>query len=73
MVCLGNGGPSQAKVTVAFPPRAPELSKHLSTTLEVFEPAKGSWTRSGSIRVLPTMTFEAAVEANDWKVFRVSP
>jgi len=72
VICVGNSGTSSSKFTVSFSPRAPELAKHLSTPLETYDPSKGSWTKSGAIRVLPTMSFEAAVEAGGWKAFRVS-
>ncbi|HXY55972.1 MAG TPA: hypothetical protein VEH01_00020, partial [Nitrososphaerales archaeon] len=72
IVCLGNGTPTQSKLTVSFLPKSPELTKHLSTPLEVYDPSKGSWAKLGSVRVLPTMTFDATVDPGDWKVFRVS-
>jgi len=72
VICVGNGTSAQSRLTVSFPPRAAELSKHLSTPLEVYEPSKGSWSKIGSVRVLPTMTFDAAVDPGDWKAFRVS-
>jgi hypothetical protein len=72
VVCLGNGTPSQARLTVAFQPRAAELSKRLSTPLEEYDPAKGTWAKVGSVRVSPAMSFEASVDANGWKVYRVS-
>ena len=72
VVCIGNGTTSQARFIVGFPPKAAELSKHLSTALEEYDPTKGTWTKVGSIRVSPTMSFEASVEANDWKAYRVS-
>ena len=71
-VCLGNATGSQARVTVAFTPRAPELSKHLTVPFEEYDPAKGGWTKTGSLRVSPTMSFEASVEANGWRAYRVS-
>jgi hypothetical protein len=72
VICLGNTGGSQAKFTVAFAPRAAELSKHLSVPLEEYDPAKGTWTKTGSLRVSPTMSFEASLEPNGWKAYRVS-
>ncbi len=72
VVCLGNSTSSQARFTVSISPRAAELSKRLSTPLEVYEPARGSWTKTGSLRVSPTMSFEVSLEPNEWKVFRVS-
>jgi len=71
-ICLGNAAPSQARFTVNFAPRAAELSKHLSVPLDEYDPAKGGWTKTGSLRVSPTMSFEASLEANGWKAYRVS-
>ncbi len=72
IICIGNGTSSQVRFTVGFAPRAAELSKHLSCALEAYETGKGSWAKIGSIHVSPTMSFEATVEANDWKAYRVS-
>jgi hypothetical protein len=72
VICLGNSTSAQARFTVSFPPKAAELSKHLSTTLEEYDPTKGSWTKTGTLRVLPTMSFEASMEPNSWKAYRVS-
>jgi hypothetical protein len=71
-ICIGNSTPSQARFIVGFPPKAAELSKHLSATLEAYDPAKGTWSKVGGVRVSPTMSFEASVEASDWKAFRLS-
>ncbi len=72
IICIGNATASQVRCSVNFAPRAADLSKRLSTPLETYDPTKGSWSKSGSLRVLPTMSFEASLEPNDWKVFRVS-
>ena len=72
VVCLGNGTPSSAGFTVALSPRAVDLTRHLSTPLEEYDPAKGSWNRVASLRVSPTMTFDASLEPNGWKVYRIS-
>ena len=72
VVCIGNGTPSQTRFAVNFPPKAPELSKHLSAALEAYDAPRGTWARVGSVRVSPTMSFEATVEANDWKAYRLS-
>jgi hypothetical protein len=72
VVCLGNSTGSQTRLTINFPPRASEFSKRLSTPLEEYDPAKGGWTKTGSLRVSPTMSFDASVEANGWKAYRVS-
>ena len=72
VICIGNSTPSQARFVVGFPPKAAELSKHLSATLEAYDPARGNWSKVGGVRVSPTMSFEASVEASDWKAFRLS-
>lgn len=72
IVCLGNSTASQARFAVSFSPRAADLSRRLSTPLETYEPSTGSWTKSGSLRVSPTMAFDASLEPNGWKVVRVS-
>ncbi len=72
VICLGNSTPSTVRLAVNFAPRAAELSRRLSTPLEVYDPSKGIWAKTGSLRVSPTMGFDAVIEANDWKAFRVS-
>jgi hypothetical protein len=72
VICLGNSGATQARLAVSFPPRAAELTKHLSTPLEEYDPARGAWSKTGSVRVFPTMSFEATLEPNGWKAYRVS-
>jgi hypothetical protein len=72
IICIGNGTSSQVRFTVAFAPKAAELLKHLSGALEVYDTARCTWAKISSIRVSPTMSFEASVEANDWKAYRVS-
>ncbi len=72
VICLANSTSSPSKFTVSFAPRAAELSRHLSTPLEVFDPTRGGWNRAGSIRVFPTMSFEASLEQSEWKAYRVS-
>jgi len=72
VICLGNTTAVGARFAVNFSPRAADLSKHLSIPLEVYDPSKDSWTKTGSLRVLPNMTFEASLGPNEWKAFRVS-
>ncbi len=72
VICLGNTTGSQLRFAVSFPPKAAELTKRLSTPLEEYDPSKGSWTKTGSIRVSPAMNFEATLEPNGWKVYRIS-
>ncbi|MDG7023054.1 MAG: hypothetical protein JRN45_00880 [Nitrososphaerota archaeon] len=72
IICLGNSAASSARFSVTFTPRAGDLTKHLSTPLEEYDPGRCSWSRTGSLRVSPAMTFEAMLEPNGWKVYRLS-
>ena len=72
VICLGSSVPAPTKFTVSFPPRAAELARRLSTPLEAYDPAKGTWDRVGTLRVSASMGFEASLEANGWKAYRVS-
>ena len=72
VVCLGNGTASPVRMSVALAPRAADLSRRLSTPLEAFDAARGSWDKIGSLRVSTTMTFDASLDANGWKAFRIS-
>jgi hypothetical protein len=72
VLCLGNSSPSPSRFTATFAPRAAELAKRLSTPLEEYDPAGGTWTKTGSLRVFGTMSFEASLGPNEWKAFRVS-
>ncbi len=72
IVCLGNGTAAPSRFTVTLPPRGADLAKRLSTPLEVYDPAKGTWSKAGTLRVAPAMTFDASLEASEWKVFRIS-
>jgi hypothetical protein len=71
-VCLGNSSTVPARASVSFAPRALELSKRLSTPLEEYDRASGSWTKVSTLRVFPTMTFEVTLGPGEWKAFRVS-
>lgn len=72
VICIGNVSSTSARFTVTFAPRAAELAKKLTSPLEEFDIKNGTWTRSGSLRVAPTMSFEASLEPNAWKAYRVS-
>ena len=71
VVCVGNGSSSQVAAKVVFPPRARDLSKKLTTALEAYD-AGGSWAKVGSVKVLPSMSFDASLRPGEWKAFRVS-
>ena len=72
VVCLGNVSSAPAKVSVTVAPRAAELARRLSTPLEEFDPARGSWTKVGTVRVSTAMRFEASVGPAGWKAYRLS-
>jgi hypothetical protein len=72
VVCLGNSSTVPARASVSFAPHSPELSKRLSTPLEEYDRASGSWAKVSTLRVFPTMTFEASLGPGEWKAFRVS-
>ncbi len=72
VVCVGNSASAPVRFTVSFTPRAVDLSKHLSTPLEEYDPSKESWTKTGSLRVFSTMSFDVSLAPNAWKAFRVS-
>jgi hypothetical protein len=71
-ICLGNSSTVPVRAPVNFAPRAPELSKRLSTPLEEYDRASGSWAKISTLRVFPTMTFETSLGPGEWKAFRVS-
>ena len=72
VICVGNSSGSPVKGSVSFAPRAAELSKQLSAPLESYDPIKGNWTKVSSLRVSPTMTFEAQLGPEEWRAFRLS-
>jgi hypothetical protein len=72
IVCLGNSTPSPVKSRVTFSGRSAGLARRLSTNIDEFSPKGETWNKVGSLRVSPTMTFDAQVPPGDWKVFRVS-
>jgi hypothetical protein len=72
VICLGNTASSQISTTVKFAPHGAELSKQLMAPLEALDPVTGSWTKVSTVRVAPTMAFDAALAPNEWKAFRTS-
>jgi hypothetical protein len=72
VVCVGNASQAPVKAHLVFQASSPGLSRRLSTPLEQFEPASGGWSKIGSLRVSPMMSFDAPLGPEDWKVFRVS-
>jgi hypothetical protein len=71
-VCLGNTSQVPVRAQVSFAARSAGLARRLNTPLEEFEPKSCAWNKVGSLRVAPTMTFDASVPQGDWRVFRVS-
>ena len=72
VICIGSSLPTSVKLSVAFVPRAADLSKHLSTPLESYDASNSTWSKVGSLRVLPTMTFDASLGPEEWKAYRIS-
>lgn len=72
LICVGNSSAAPARGTVTFSPKAPELSRQLSVPLEAYDPYKGSWSKSSSLRVGPTMSFEVQLAPEEWRAYRVS-
>jgi hypothetical protein len=72
VVCLGNSSDYQVRGSVGFRPRAPDLARRLSTPLEAFDPDDGSWSKVGSLKVGPLMSFEASLGPGEWKALRIS-
>ncbi len=71
VICVGNSTSAQVKRALSFSPRSADF-KRLSVSLEEYDPSKGSWAKTGTLRVSTTMAFETTVGANDWKAYRVS-
>lgn len=72
VICIGNSTGSAVRSRVTFAPRGSELSKRLSTALEEFDPNNGSWNKTGSLRVSPSMAIDFVLGPGDWKAYRVS-
>jgi hypothetical protein len=71
-ICLGNSSTVPVRAPVNFAPRAPELAKRLSSPLEEYDRASGSWAKVSTLRVFPTVAFETSLGPGEWKAFRVS-
>ena len=72
VICAGNSTGSPARFSLTFPPRAADFAKRLSSPLEEYDPARATWTRVGSLRVSPAMSFDVSLPPNGWKAFRAS-
>ena len=72
VICLGSSAATSGQGSVNFSPRASDLSSKLSTSLESYDTAKGTWVKVGTLRVSPRMTFEVSLAPGEWKAFRVS-
>jgi hypothetical protein len=72
VICIGSTAVAPAQGSVSFSPRASDLANKLSTPLESYDPAKGTWVKVGSLRVSPKMSFEVSIGPGEWKAFRVS-
>ena len=72
VVCVGNASQSPVAPRLTVSPRSQGLSKRLSTPLEEYNPADGSWSKVGSLRVSAEMAFDAQLGPREWKAFRIS-
>lgn len=72
VVCAGNSSEAQTRTTVAFNPRAPEMTRQLTTGLHELDTQSGSWRKVSTVRVLPSMAFEVSLGPGEWKAFKVS-
>ncbi|HME19309.1 MAG TPA: hypothetical protein VKF15_06225, partial [Nitrososphaerales archaeon] len=72
VVCVGNSSSSPVRAHVDFLGKAPGLTSRLSTPLEEFDPAGETWSKIGSLRVSPRMSFDAPLGPGEWKAFRIS-
>lgn len=72
VICVGNSTSAPTRAHVAFSGKTSGLAKKLSTPLEEFELQGRTWNKIGSLRVSPTMAFDAPLGPAEWKVYRVS-
>jgi hypothetical protein len=72
VVCVGNSSNTAVAARVTLAPKSPGLSKRLMTPLEEFDSSNRSWNKIGSLRVSPSITFDAPLGPGDWKAYRVS-
>jgi hypothetical protein len=72
IICIGSASGSPLRFSLTFPPRAADFAKKLSTPLEEYDPANESWSKTGSLRISPSMSFEVSLGPNGWKAYRVS-
>ncbi|MDV3277434.1 MAG: hypothetical protein LYZ69_03080 [Nitrososphaerales archaeon] len=72
VICTGNGSESALRTKVVFRPRDPELSKRLSIGLHELDPSSGSWQKAGTLKILPSMSFDIALGPGEWRAFRLS-
>jgi hypothetical protein len=72
VVCFGNSSSAPLTVKLAVAGRASGLAKKLSTSLDEFEPGTGTWNKIGTLRVSPTLAFDALLGPGEWKAYRIS-
>jgi hypothetical protein len=71
-ICVANPSTLPVRGPLSFSPRGTELSKRLSTPLDEYDIANGTWKKVAALRVFPTMTFEVSLGTGEWKAFRLS-
>ena len=73
VVCVGNSSEETLKTSVHFRPKDPGFAKKLTAGLSEFDAQSGSWRKTATVRVAPSMSLETSLGPGDWKAFRVSP
>jgi len=72
VVCAGNSSEAPIRTKMAFKPRDPEMSKHLTIGLHELDAQSGSWKKTSTIKVLPAMSLELSLGPGEWKAFKLS-
>jgi hypothetical protein len=71
-ICVGNSKASNARSTIRFEPRDPEILKRLSATVEEFDAMGGSWREFQTAKVTQTMSIDVHLGPGEWKAYRFS-
>ncbi|HYC11159.1 MAG TPA: hypothetical protein VEC02_00660 [Nitrososphaerales archaeon] len=72
VVCVGNSSSAPVRAHIAFAGRAAGFARRLTSPLEEYDPEGGGWSKIGSIRVAPLMSFDAPLGPGEWRAYRVS-
>jgi len=71
LICLGNLSSLPSSSTLAVPLRDASMSRHLTASLQEFDPGIGRWIERPAVRVLERMTFTVVVQANSWRILKL--